>query len=165
MKSVYIETTIPSYATGKTSRDMITAHRQAITRLFWENERHKYDLFVSQFVIDECRRGDNEAAQRRLNFIRNIPTAPINDYENLAELAENYFGILDISEQARADCFHLAVCVASKIDYLLSWNCTHLGMVSYIKIYEYNKQHGFCTPLLVTPDYLIKLEEETHELS
>ncbi|MDR0486729.1 MAG: hypothetical protein LBG91_00630, partial [Treponema sp.] len=60
-KSMYIETTIPSYAAAKASRDLIIAHRQAVTRLFWENERQNYDLFTSQFVIDECSRGDGEA--------------------------------------------------------------------------------------------------------
>ena len=32
--------------------------RQAVTRRWWEQERHKYDLFVSEAVENECRRGD-----------------------------------------------------------------------------------------------------------
>jgi hypothetical protein len=36
MKNIYIETTIPSLATAKPSRDTITAGRQASTMLFWE---------------------------------------------------------------------------------------------------------------------------------
>jgi len=51
MKSVYIETTIPNLATGRPSRDTIIAGRQAATMLFWENERIKYDLFISQYVL------------------------------------------------------------------------------------------------------------------
>jgi len=45
--SIYIETTIPSFATAKTSRDAIIAGHQAATILFWENERQKYELYVS----------------------------------------------------------------------------------------------------------------------
>jgi hypothetical protein len=37
-KSLYIESTIPSYATARPSTDLIVAARQAITRLFWEEE-------------------------------------------------------------------------------------------------------------------------------
>ena len=38
-KKVYIETTIPSVITARSSRDIINAYRQDITKFFWENER------------------------------------------------------------------------------------------------------------------------------
>jgi hypothetical protein len=157
-KGLYIETTIPSYATSRASRDMIIANRQVITKFFWENERQKYDLFVSQYVIDECIQGDHDAARRRLEFIKDLPSFPKTE-EN-AVLAGTYYNLLDIPERAKADCSHLSVCVIEKIDYLLSWNFTHLGMISYIKIHDYNEKHGLWTPLLVTPDALIELEKD-----
>jgi hypothetical protein len=49
-KSIYVETTIPSYATSRPSNDIVIAGRQALTRFFWEQERHKYDLFISRYV-------------------------------------------------------------------------------------------------------------------
>jgi hypothetical protein len=45
-KSIYLETTIPSYATAKPSTDIIVAARQLLTNLFWEKERHKYNLLI-----------------------------------------------------------------------------------------------------------------------
>jgi hypothetical protein len=69
-KKVYIETTIPSYATARPSMDIISANRQGLTKLFWEYEREKYKLYISQFVLGECRQGDLEAAKRRLEFIK-----------------------------------------------------------------------------------------------
>ena len=157
-KSMYIETTIPSYVTAKASRDLITAHRQAVTRLFWENERQKYDLYISQFVIDECSRGDPEAAKRRLELIKDITVIPENDA--IEELAEIYFGFLDIPERAKADCFHLAVCVNARVQYLLSWNCSHIGMISYAKVYEYNQKQGLWTPEFFTPEVLMEFERD-----
>jgi len=71
-KSVYLETTIPSFATAKTSRDAIIAGHQTATILFWETERQKYELYISQYVIEECKLGDAEAANRRLNFLKDI---------------------------------------------------------------------------------------------
>jgi hypothetical protein len=47
MKSIYVETTIPSFATARPSRDTIIAGRQASTLMFWESERYKYDLYIS----------------------------------------------------------------------------------------------------------------------
>ena len=157
MKSIYIETTIPSLATARLSRDTIIAGRQALTMLFWENECHKYDFYVSQFVIDECSLGDAEAAKRRLDFIANIPV--ILHTEHMIELANNYQQLLDIPDKAKTDCFHLAACVIANMDYLLSWNCTHLGMHTYAKMQKYNEGKNLFTPLLITPEALMKFDE------
>ena len=43
-QSIYIETTIPSYAAARTSFDTIIAGRQAATIRFFEFEQYKYDL-------------------------------------------------------------------------------------------------------------------------
>ena len=120
---------------------MIIAGRQATTLFFWENERRKYDLYVSQYVIDECSLGDADAAMRRLEFIKDIPVLPKS--EQISELADIYKQLLSIPERAKIDCFHLATCVISEIDYLLSWNCTHLGIHTFIEIQAYNNKYGF----------------------
>jgi len=55
--SVYLETSFISYLTGPTSQNIITAANQHITHDWWENRRHAFELFISQFVIDEIRQG------------------------------------------------------------------------------------------------------------
>jgi hypothetical protein len=157
-RTLYVESTIPSLATGRPSRDIINAGRQATTRLFWETERQKYDLFISQYVIDECSLGDPEAAKRRLDFLKGIPS--LGQSEKVDELAAIYQTLLQIPDRARTDCFHLAVCVIRKINFLLTWNCAHLGANSYLKIQEYNREHRLWLPLLITPELLMETEEE-----
>jgi len=156
MKSIYIETTIPSFATARPSRDTIIAGRQASTLLFWENERNKYELYVSQYVIDECSFGDEAAAQRRLDFLRGIPVIPKS--EQIVALADIYQRLLNIPDRAKIDCYHLATCVTAEMDYLLSWNCTHLGIHTYIRILEYNDRNSLLTPLLLTPEALTETD-------
>ena len=156
-KSLYIESTIPSYATARMSRDIITAGRQLATKLFWENERHKYHLYISQYVVDECIRGDPEAAQKRLDFISGIES--LGKSKQLDELAAIYQKILQIPDKAKTDCYHLATCVKANIHYLLSWNCTHLGFVSYEKVKRYNNNNGLWMPFLVKPDDLMEYKE------
>jgi hypothetical protein len=160
-KSLYVETTIPSYATARESSNLVIAARQFLTKQFWDQERDKYDLFVGQDVIDECKLGDMEAAHKRLDFISGITILPKTD--EITDLAAIYLNLLNIPDRAKSDCVHLAVCVHFKIDYLLSWNCTHLGFNSYVKVVNHNTGKGLWTPLLVTPDYLLDLvnEEET----
>jgi hypothetical protein len=126
--------------------------------LFWDEGRHKYDLYTSKFVIDECGKGDSDAAKRRLDFIYGIKLVPEND--NIVNLAKEYFSLLDIPLRAKTDCFHLAICVDAEIDYLLSWNCTHIGTRSYALVYEYNKRRGLHTPMFFTPETLMVFERE-----
>jgi hypothetical protein len=161
-KSVYIETTIPSYATSKVSSDIVIASRQFLTKRFFEEESQKYELYTSQYVIDECELGDPEAAKRRLDFISGMKILPKTD--KISDLAKIYFNLLQIPERAKADCSHLAICVTTKLDYLLSWNCIHLGFNSYIKVVEYNTKHSLWIPLLITPDYLLDLTNEEEAL-
>jgi hypothetical protein len=150
-KRIYIETTIPSYATSRTSNDPVVAGRQALTIYFWEHERHKYDLYISQDVLDECGHGDMEAAKKRLDFISGIVRLPV--LREKYELADLYQEILSIPDDSKTDCHHLAHCVLGNIDFLLSWNCRHLGISSYEKVRYYNEKHKLWTPLLVTPEH------------
>jgi hypothetical protein len=66
---LYLETTIPSYLTARTSRDLRTARRQRITSRWWNSWRTNFDIYVSDYVRIEVAAGDPEAAQRRLELI------------------------------------------------------------------------------------------------
>jgi hypothetical protein len=160
-KSLYLESTIPSYATARESKDVIKAARQAMTKLFWEHERQNYEVVVSQYVIAECGLGDPEAAQKRLDFLSGLPV--LEKSEKVDELAVVYQSLLSIPDKARTDCFHLAICVVARIHFLLTWNCTHLGINAYLKVHEYNEKHGLWTPLLVTPEDLMDFEAVEEE--
>jgi hypothetical protein len=149
-KSLYIETTIPSYARGRTSPDEAVALKQKVTKKFWEEKRHNYALITSQFTIAECSRGNPEAAGKRLDFLSGIQV--LSKTPETEALAMVYKKLLQIPDDAETDCLHLAVCVLNRIDFLLSWNCRHLGDVSHDKIMQYNTRYGLWTPALVTPE-------------
>jgi hypothetical protein len=102
-KSLYLESTIPSYITAKESNDVIKAARQSMTRLFWDQERDKYRLVVSQYVIDECKLGNLEASQKRLALITNIPV--LDGSEEVNRLATIYQNLLGIPDKAKTDSF------------------------------------------------------------
>jgi hypothetical protein len=160
-KSVYIETTIPSIITARQSKDITIAYHQEITKYFWENERRKYDLCISEYVLEECSKGDPIAANRRMDLLSGIPFySKDNETETLAA---EYFEYLNIPYRAKTDCFHLAVCVVHKINYLLSWNMTHLGNTTYSKIVLYNGTHDLWLPELLAPDVFMKIQKEEAE--
>jgi len=157
-KSVYIETTIPSYATANPSSDSVKLLRQIITRNFWENERHKYDLYISQYVVEECADGDEVYVKLRLDLIKDIPYLPIT--EEIEKLAEEYYEFLKIPDNAKTDCFHLAICVINKIDFLMSWNMKHLGQPTYRRVGNFNEKRNLWLPQLLTIDAFMEIMEE-----
>jgi hypothetical protein len=60
MPTLYVETTVPSYLVAKPSRDIIILAHQQLTREWWDDYRHLYEMFISQVVLDEIKRGDPE---------------------------------------------------------------------------------------------------------
>lgn len=154
--TVYIESTIVSYLTAKPSRDLIVAAHQQLTTEWWDLIRPQVDCFVSPFVIQEISAGDEEAANKRIEFVKDIPVLEIN--KEIQKLAQTYFNSLDIPEKARLDASHLAVAVWHELDYLLSRNCKHIVSGRVKKILEkINSQLNIKTPVLCTPEELMEI--------
>ena len=79
MKStVYLETTVISYLAATPSRDIVVAAHQQITRDWWDR-RDRFELLISQAVLDEASRGDADAAARRMALLATIPVLTVSD--------------------------------------------------------------------------------------
>ncbi|MBI3417044.1 MAG: hypothetical protein HY043_17265 [Verrucomicrobia bacterium] len=76
---LYLETTVPSYLTAWPSRDLIRAGHQQITKEWWQTRRANFDIYISQFVLDEAGVGDAEAARERLAALDGFPVLDITD--------------------------------------------------------------------------------------
>ncbi|MGH9823160.1 MAG: type II toxin-antitoxin system VapC family toxin [Blastocatellia bacterium] len=85
-------------------------------------------MCCSPFVVEEASRGDAEAAQRRMAVLAAFAILEVN--QEVQNLAEKYFAAIDLPDRARIDAFHLALAVWHRTDYLLSWNCKHIGSTS-----------------------------------
>ena len=117
----------------------------------------KVDCFISEPVIQEAGRGDQEAAQKRLAVTVGIPTLILN--EAIKELALKYQAAAKIPEKAKLDAFHLALPAWYKVDYLLTWNCKHIANGNVRKIIEnINKPLNIHTPIICTPEELMEVE-------
>jgi hypothetical protein len=150
IENVYIDTTIPSFATSRPRpNDPIITGYKSSTLFFWENLRQKFNIFISSYVLQECELGDSDAAHRRVVFLDGISIIP--DSDQIEALAVKYQELLGIPEKAKMDCSHLAASVESKMDCLLSWNLKHFSINTYSKILKYNEEQGLITPLLLTP--------------
>ena len=155
MKSkVYLETTIVSYLTAEATRDVVQAAHQQLTREWWEC-RERFDLFVSQPVITEAGGGNIEAASRRLAALEGIPALAVTG--EAVDLAAQFVFAHAMPEKAAVDALHVAVAVVNGMDYVLTWNCTHIANAAIRdKIERTCRESGFETPIICTPEELME---------
>lgn len=152
---VYLETTIPSYLTGWLSRDLVMAAHQQVTREWWETRRQDFAFFISQFVIDEASLGDPDAARRRLEMLVGVPLLDAN--EDVNTLADELMKRVPLPSKAVADSLHIAIATVHGMDYLLTWNCTHIANAALRASIELVcRENGYEPPVICTPEELLK---------
>jgi predicted nucleic acid-binding protein len=155
---LYLETSVISYLVGRLSKDMIILFRQLITREWWDKEHDKFDLYVSSFVREEIAKGDVRLREVRLNIIKDITQLGHN--KKIATIAEQYIEFLKLPPKATIDAFHLATASYYEMDYLLTWNLTHLANRIFVRKYEEkNSELGLSSPVICTPEDLLLLGE------
>lgn len=152
---VYIETSIFSYLTARLSNDLRVAANQSITIEWWDTRRSHFELFVSELVTAEAHLGDPDLAQRRLDAIGTLPKLDVT--EKVRELARNLVSKGPIPDIAEMDAYHIAVAAVNGMEYLLTWNCTHIAnAVMRPQIEEICRQEGFEPPIICTPQELME---------
>jgi predicted nucleic acid-binding protein len=147
---VYIETSVISYLTARPSNDLRAAASQQATTEWWEARQGQFDLFVSELVIAEASLGHAEAATRRLAAIADIPELAATDDARALGMALIADGALP--KQAEIDAYHIAIAAVNGIEYLLTWNCTHIANARMRpKIEAVCRARGFEPPIICTP--------------
>jgi predicted nucleic acid-binding protein len=153
-ETVYIETTVVSYLTAWLSRDLVRAAHQQITQEWWNNRREDFEIYVSEFVINEASAGDAEAAEKRLESLENILLLDVNsDVENLAK---KLIADKALPPKAVTDALHIAVASVHGVNYLLSWNCKHSANAEMQRAIEkVCEEQGYKCPKICTPEELL----------
>lgn len=159
---VYVETSIISYLTARPSRDLIVAANQQMTAEWWDIHRPDFELYISEMVEVEAERGDAEAAARRLAIVRQLDMLELTD--GAQQLAERLLEKRCIPQKAARDAIHIAVAAVHGMDYLLTWNCTHLANAAIRRrIERFLQEQGYESPVICTPQELQQfMEEEDH---
>lgn len=151
---VYIETTVVSYLTGWPSRDIVIAAHQQITKEWW-NKRVRFELYVSQIVMQEAGSGDPEAAKLRIHALEDINVLELSPEARV--LADELLRQGAIPDKAVLDAFHVGIAVVNGMDYLLTWNCTHIANASMRhKIESICRLMGYEPPVICTPEELME---------
>ena len=157
-RTVYIETTIPSfYHEIRPEPEMVA--RRNWTRQWWKNDRIFYELYTSEAVLEELDAGDYPIKAEVLEFVSDLEILEVND--DIQEIVEVYLKNCLMPQQRLGDALHLALASYYKCDFLLTWNCVHIANANkslHIKIV--NERLGLFTPTIVTPMELTGEDEE-----
>jgi hypothetical protein len=157
---VYVETTVISYLTARPSNELVAAAHQEITKEWWAIKRERFELFVSELVLQEAGAGDQEASQRRLGILASIPL--LKPDQQTRRLASLLASSTNIPQRALADLAHVAVAVTNGMDYLVTWNCRHIANAQLRSVIDrVCSDQGFVAPVICTPEEL--MEELPHD--
>lgn len=153
-KSVYIETSVISYLTARPSRDLVSASRQTITQDWWESQKPKFSIYISALVATEAKHGDELAAQKRLPALEDIPAITIAT--EARDIADKLMHDGPMPEEYPEDALHIAICALNGLDYLLTWNFTHLANATIRRqVEQCLDDAGYQCPIICTPEELM----------
>jgi hypothetical protein len=152
--TLYLDTTIVSRLVGWLKKDVIIARQQTVTRDWWRQHRHRHVTFISEVVIEEASKGDEELARRRQEILCPLPMLHTSEQTN--ELAARILAECRLPEREYEDAHHAALTAIHGVKVLLTWNCTHLANAHMIPhIGRACEAYGYAAPEILTPEQLI----------
>ena len=150
MDTLYVETSIVSYATAWPSKMVQIAAIQEQARDWWRIERPKFELVTSQLTLDEAAAGDPVPASERLKLLDGLPIMPISKEAEL--LADKILAGHMMPQKAAADALPVALTARARVDYLLTLNCKHIANAHELpRVYCLLASEGLGGLLICTP--------------
>jgi hypothetical protein len=152
--TLYVETSIVGYLQSRPSGHVVAAARQLLTKSWWARERFNYELVTSQYVLDEAADGDAAVARLRLAALAGVPILPVEPA--ILEVAEEILRKAILPRTASVDALHIAMVAYHRIDYLLTWNCTHIANARILpRVFGILDAAGLARPIICTPEELL----------
>jgi len=152
---VYVGTSVIGYLTSWPSRDIVVAGHQKATRTWWESALNRFELYISELVVQECSEGDAGAVASRLEAIVGLPTLQLSDESEV--LADALVAGHAVPEPYYEDALHIALATVHGIDFLVTWNFRHIANASIRgKIEEGCREGGYEPPIICSPEELME---------
>jgi len=145
-----------SYLAGRrATANVRVAGHQDVTREWWDTRRQLFELFASAVVIEEAQDGDPAAAAARLEVISHLTILEVT--QAARDLAAALLRETRLPSKATADALHIATATVHGMDYLITWNCTHIAnAVIFRSVEAVCRTKGYEPPVLCTPEELME---------
>jgi len=146
---IYLDSTVPSAYFDERAPD-----RLRLTQAFWKKRMRDFDPNISEIVIREIRDTPDSIKRKRMEKLIEKLNVLELDLE-ARDLAQEYVKYGVFQERYMADANHVAVAVANRIGYLLSWNFRHLVKVKTRReVNLINSLRGFDQIEIISPPEL-----------
>ena len=157
-KKVYLDTTIPSYLFDNRSKMKFLI---GITKKWWQEESSKYQVVVSENTINEINRGNYPNKEKVLNFTLKLYVLPYT--KDIIHISKAYVENFLMPDDLEGDAMHLAYASYYKIDFLLTWNCSHLANANKKHHIRFlNTRLGLFIPEIITPMELFEEDKDVY---
>lgn len=146
---IYLDTSVINFLFADDAPE-----KQAVTIDFFEHwvKTEKYEVYISNVVVDEINATENsDHRQRLLDVLNHYPLhyVTIDRTNDITTLAGLYITHQIIPPKKLVDALHVAIATVNEMDILLSWNYRHLANI--------NRKHRIQT-VNVTQNYFHVLD-------
>jgi predicted nucleic acid-binding protein len=157
-KTVYIETSVPSFY-YETRKDARSVSWRDTTRLWWKQYRLFYQPVSSSFVVLELEKSNHPRQAEKTALMRDVER--LNHLPIIDDIVSVYIENRLVSVEYGGDAYHLAYASYYDIDFLLTWNCTHLANPNkFNHMRVINARLNLSMPILCTPEQLLTSDGE-----
>ena len=115
-----------------------TPEKMNDTKSLWEDLiNDKFEVYISQVVIDEIERCSEPKQSMMLAKLREIKFQFLPETDEVKSLANEYIKGGVLKEKSIDDCLHIAHAVVNNCDIIVSWNFKHLAnykTISKVKV-------------------------------
>ena len=158
--NLYLDTNILSVMCYRGPSQAATLQRD-LTRDWWDEERQHFQLFSSPFTEVELSKGKYAGQKQALRLVRRLSFLAITRKVKsmIAELLDSKL----VPESSPGDAVHLAICIVYEVDYLLSWNHSHLVNADVeSRLRRFVESRAYESPRLVSPQSIpqVRLGQE-----
>ena len=145
---IYLDTSVINFLFADDAPDL-----KNITIDFFDNYLEDYEVFISDIVINEIKKTNNES--KKLLLIEVIDKYKIKIFADIVEeifiLSEEYINRSIIPKSKIEDALHLAFATFYEFDVLLSWNFKHLAnLKNQEQVFIVNLENGYKKQLIMT---------------
>ena len=115
--ALYLDTSIPSALFQKPDE------RKEITNKFFNEYLPDYDIYISDFVVEEIKATPEETLRNKIsNVIKDFNI--LTQTTKAEDLANEYLKFLKIPD---IDSLHIAIATVEGMNYLVTWNMEHIA--------------------------------------
>jgi hypothetical protein len=132
------------------------------TRLFW-GDIDKYDVYISEVVVRELAKCDDEKADTLFGFISGIQYTLLDKTDEIYALADRIIQRKILPPKSIEDARHIAHALIVECDYLLTWNMNHLANVDTnegVRLLTFDLMRK---PILIIPPSMLVKKEVTDD--